>query len=113
MGYTETLKGPESSIPKREMFSNKNGPAARIRVEIILKIISEYAFSKIVFDGYSIADRETFFPRRKARSSSAENAFHSISEEDADGLYMIDIIREKVTSDDPRISGIVSVQRHE
>jgi len=83
----------------------------RLGEQIVLK--SEYAFSKIVFDGYSIADRETFFPRRKARSSSAENAFHSITEENADGLYMIDIIREKVTSDDPRISGIVSVQRHE
>ena len=69
--------------------------------QVVLK--SKRAFETIRFVDYEKADRRAYYPVRKSRSESAELAFRKISEEDADGLYMIDIMRKGVRSDDPRI----------
>ncbi len=81
----------------------------RLGEQIVLK--SQYAFSKLKFEGYSMADREVFYPKRKMRNDQADAAFQSMAGEIDDGLYMIDIIREKVTADDPRIPRNISGKR--
>ena len=74
--------------------------------QVVLK--SAYAFQKVRYEGYSVAEREIWYPARKARSDEAEKDFFALSSEIEDGLFMADIIREKVTNDDPRIPRNVS-----
>lgn len=69
--------------------------------QIVLK--SPYAFEKIQFEGSEYVRREIYYPIRKARNAEAEHAYFRMSEQETDGLYMADIIREKVRADDPRI----------
>ena len=81
----------------------------RLGEQIVLK--SQYAFERLSFDGYSPADRTIYYPRRKARNNAADEAFFAMADDAADGLYMVDIIREKVSADDPRIPRNVPEQR--
>ena len=76
--------------------------------QIVLK--SPLAFTRLIYEGYSEASSEIYYPNRKARADAAENAFHRITEEDVEGMYLIDIIRKGVECDDPRIPGNVSGQ---
>jgi hypothetical protein len=69
--------------------------------QIVLK--SRFAFDNIKFVDFSTADQQKYYPSRKARAEKAEHDFRKICEEPCDGLYMIDIIREGVKNDDPRI----------
>lgn len=73
----------------------------RLGEQVALK--SEAAFGCIRFIDFAAADSAVYYPARKARAEAAERGFRKISEEDSDGLYMIDIIREKVKNDDARI----------
>jgi hypothetical protein len=52
---------------------------------------------------FAAAECSVYYPSRKARAEAAARDFRKISEEEPDGLYMIDIIREKVKNDDARI----------
>lgn len=74
--------------------------------QIVLK--SEYAFDRICFEEAEYVRREVHFPIRKARNADAEQAYFLLSEQEADGLYMADIIREKVRENDPRIPRNIS-----
>lgn len=74
--------------------------------QIVLK--SQAAFDRIKFVDFTAVDSSIYYPARKARTLTAEKDFRRICEADADGLYMIDIIREKVTNDDPRLPRNVS-----
>ena len=69
--------------------------------QIVLK--SEFAFSKIKYEGFEVAEKETFYALRKARDDDANRTYFNILEEGADGLYIQDIIRGGVTNNDPRI----------
>lgn len=69
--------------------------------QIVLK--SRLAFERIEFIGYSAADASYYYPARKVRSEQADQEFRMMSEVLDDGLYMIDIMREKVKNDDARI----------
>lgn len=69
--------------------------------QIVLK--SRLAFDNVKFVDFSTADHQMYYVSRKARTEKAERDFHKICEETGDGLYMIDIIREGVKNDDPRI----------
>lgn len=73
----------------------------RLGEQIVLK--SRRAFESIRFVDYEAADSSVYYPIRKSRADAAERAFSRISEEEADGLYMIDVMREGVRGDDPRI----------
>ena len=69
--------------------------------QIVLK--SQLAFDSIRFEDFEAADSSLYYSKRKARNSKAETEFLKISEESSDGLYMIDIIRNEVKSDDARL----------
>jgi len=69
--------------------------------QIVIK--SQFAFSKIKFEGFEAAEKGTYYVLRKARDDEANQLYLDIQEEEADGLYIQDIMRGGVTNDDPRI----------
>ena len=69
--------------------------------QIVLK--SRFAFSKLHYEGFEVADRETYFCLRKARNDEANRVYMEILEEESDGLYIQDIMRGGIQNDDPRI----------
>ena len=73
--------------------------------QVVLK--SARAFERIRFDSAETAESEVYYPKRKMRDESAALSYQKITEHDADGLYMIDILRNEVKEDDPRIPGTV------
>lgn len=68
-------------------------------------LISEKAFGKLKFSGYEIADAATYYPLRKARNEQARMEFLSNRRGilSPDDLYLNDIIRGGIESDDPRL----------
>ena len=69
--------------------------------QIVIK--SKYAFTLLHYDGFSIAEKEKYYVRRKARNDEADQLYSDILEEETDGLYILDIIRGGIQNDDPRI----------
>ena len=74
--------------------------------QIVLK--SKYAFSKIEYKGFDVAEKEKFYVLRKARNDEANRTYLEMLEEDDDGLYIRDIIKGGITNDDPRIPRNIS-----
>lgn len=74
--------------------------------QIVIK--SKFAFSKIRFEGFEPAGKDTYYVRRKTRDDSANQSYLDILEKETDGLYMQDIMRGGVTNDDPRIPRNIS-----
>ena len=69
--------------------------------QIVIK--SQFAFSKIHYEGFEIADKSMYYTLRKARDDDANRMYLAILEEEADGLYIQDIMRGGIKNDDPRI----------
>ena len=70
--------------------------------QIVLK--SEKAFNRIKFINYENVNNEVYYPKRKSRDELARLSYQKELEIDVlDGLYMRDIIREEVTSNDERL----------
>ena len=69
--------------------------------QIVVK--SRFAFSKIKYEGFEIADKNTYYTLRKARDDDANKTYFKILEEESDGLYIQDIIRGGIKNDDTRI----------
>ena len=74
--------------------------------QIVLK--SQFAFSKINFEGFEVAENSVYHTLRKARNDKASKFYLDIQEEEADGLYIQDIMRGGISNDDPRIPRNVS-----
>lgn len=74
--------------------------------QIVIK--SKFAFSKIRFEGFEPAGKDTYYVLRKTRDDSANQSYLDILEEETDGLYMQDIMRGGVANDDPRIPRNIS-----
>ena len=74
--------------------------------QIVLK--SQFAFSKINFEGFEVAENSVYYTLRKARNDKASKFYLDIQEEEADGLYIQDIMRGGISNDDPRIPRNVS-----
>ena len=74
--------------------------------QIVLK--SQFAFSKIKYEGFEIAEKELFYILRKARNDEANRAYVDIQDEESDGLFIQDILRGGITNDDPRIPRNIS-----
>ena len=74
--------------------------------QIVLK--SRFAFSKLHYEGFEVADRETYFCLRKARNDEANRVYMEMLEEESDGLYIQDIMRGGIQNDDLRIPRNVS-----
>ena len=69
--------------------------------QLVLK--SRFAFSRIRFEGFEVAEKDTYYVLRKARDDDANQTYLNILEEESDGLFIQDIMRGGVTNDDPRI----------
>lgn len=70
--------------------------------QIVLK--SEKAFSQITFKKYLIADTNEYYIKRKNRNEEANKDFReSQNIDDINGLYMRDIIRERIDNNDLRL----------
>ena len=74
--------------------------------QVVLK--SKFAFSRIQFEGFDVAEKEEFYVLRKARDDEANQHYFGMLEEESDGLYIQDIIRGGITNDDPRIPRNIS-----
>ncbi len=65
---------------------------------------SEKAFENIRFDGYEEVDSLVYYPLRLKRDEKARQRFRELTDDDdIEGIYMRDIIRERITADDERI----------
>ena len=74
--------------------------------QIVLK--SQFAFSRIRFEGFDVAEKEEFYVLRKARDDEANRLYLELLEEESDGLYIQDIIRGGITNDDSCIPRNIS-----
>lgn len=79
--------------------------------QIVIK--SQYAFSKISFEGAKLADKDIYATLRKDRNKEADALYLQMLEETADGLYMQDIMRGGIGNEDSRIPRNVSEQSAE
>lgn len=70
--------------------------------QFVLK--SKRAFAAIKFLDYTVADNSVYYSKRKARDEEARAAYNKeIENEDLNGIFMRDIIREEMKSNDPRL----------
>ncbi len=70
--------------------------------QIVLK--SKKAFDEIKFVSYEVCDNTIYYAKRKARDEEARSAFNAeLEKEDINGLFIRDLIRREVTSDDLRL----------
>ena len=60
-------------------------------------------FSKIKYEGFENADKNTYYVLRKARDDDANKTYLEILEEEVDGLYIQDIMRGGIKNHDSRI----------
>lgn len=68
--------------------------------QFVLK--SEKAFESIRFLDYEVADNTLYYAKRKARDDGAREAYNKeLENEDLDGIFMRDIIREEIKPNDP------------
>ena len=74
--------------------------------QIVIK--SQFAFSRLKFEGFDIAEKEEFYVLRKSRDDEANRLYLEMLEEEGDGLYIQDIIRGGIKNDDPRIPRNIS-----
>ena len=67
-------------------------------------LMSEKAFNQITFLDYSVANSSEYYPKKKARDEFAREAFmKELENNDIDGIYMRDIIREGMGALDERL----------
>ena len=82
---------------RKAMFLGKLGE------QVVLK--SEEAFSRLIFKESIPVDSSLYYPKRQARDRQAREDFQNekavVSPTDA--VYMIDILRQKWTNEDPRL----------
>ena len=69
--------------------------------QIVVK--SQFAFSRLRYEGFDVAEKEKYYVLRKARDEEANRAYMEMLEEESDGLYIQDIMRGGIRNDDPRI----------
>ena len=75
--------------------------------QVVLK--SEKAFSRLTFKESIPVDSNLYYPKRMARDRQARDDFQQMktTTSTADAVYMIDILRQKWTNDDPRLQPLV------
>lgn len=70
--------------------------------QFVLK--SEKAFAAIRFVTSEKVSASEYFPKRRMRDDTARNAFREeLEREDVNGLYIRDVMRERILPDDPRL----------
>lgn len=74
--------------------------------QVVLK--SSFAFDQLSFQNAEVAIAEKYFTLKKERNDSANKLYFQMLENETNGLYIQDIIRQKVQNDDPRIPRNIS-----
>ena len=69
--------------------------------QIVLK--SKFAFDRIRYEGFDIAEKDKYYVLRKSRDDEANHLYLDMLDEEDDGLYIQDIMRGGIRNDDPRI----------
>ncbi len=69
--------------------------------QIVIK--SQYAFSKLHFEGCHKATKEEYYDQRCSRTKEADQLYWQMLEAESDGLYIQDIMRGGIGNDDARI----------
>ncbi len=74
--------------------------------QIVIK--SKFAFSTLKYEGFDVAEKDTFYVLRKSRDDEANRMYLEMPEKEDDGLYIQDIMRGGIKNDDPRIPRNIS-----
>ena len=74
--------------------------------QVVIK--SQFAFSKLKYEGFDVAEKDVFYVLRKARDDEANQTYLEMLEGESDGLYIQDIMRGGIKNDDPRIPRNIS-----
>lgn len=74
--------------------------------QVVIK--SQFAFSKLKYEGFDVAEKDIFYVLRKARDDEANQTYLEMLEEESDGLYIQDIMRGGIKNDDSRIPRNIS-----
>ena len=70
--------------------------------QIVIK--SKKAFETIKFLGCENVNFQTYYPKKKIRDDCTRTGYKKLLEEDdINGLFIRDILREKITENDPRL----------
>ena len=69
--------------------------------QIVIK--SKFAFSRLQYEGFDVAEKDKYYVLRKARDDEANQTYLEMLEEEDDGLYIQEIMRGGIQNDDPRI----------
>ena len=73
-------------------------------------LISEKAFSNLTFEGVELADKTIYYPKFIKRDSGAGETYKKEirnSRSYKDDVFVLDILREEMKNDDPRIQRIL------
>ncbi len=93
------------SFLANEISLKQLGHAMRLRKlgeQYVVK--TEKAFHALSFLDYTIADNSIYYAKRKQRDSQARAAYyHELEQDDMEGIFLRDILREEMKSDDPRL----------
>ena len=76
----------------------------KLGIQVVLH--SEKAFEQLKYIESTIADNETYYTKRRARDLMAKEEYREatkLSSVTQDDLFIMDIIRQEVKNDDPRI----------
>ena len=74
-------------------------------------LLSERAFEQIEFMGYEVADYRKYYYKRAERDRDARAAYMSGKknlQQLKDDLFVLDIMREEMKHDDPRLQSVIS-----
>lgn len=74
-------------------------------------LLSERAFRQIQFVEYEIADYREYYFKRAERDQNARSAYASKKknlQQLVDDIFVLDIIREDMKNDDPRLQSVIS-----
>ena len=74
--------------------------------QIVIK--SKFAFSKLKFEGFDIAEMDRYYVLRKSRDDETNQIYFKMLEEEGDGVFIQDIMRGGIKNDDPRIPRNIS-----
>ena len=81
----------------------------KLGIQVVLH--SEKAFEQLKYIESTIADNETYYTKRRARDLTAKEEYREatkLSSVTQDDLFIMDIIRQEVKNDDPRIQRNIS-----
>lgn len=96
----------ENGLPLRSL--NKALRLGRLGEQTVL--VSEKAFNAVRFLGAEPVDKTEYYPKFLSRDTSAREAYHNEikrSRTYRDDIFVMDILREEMKNDDPRIQRIL------